>query len=432
MSVTVVIPVYDAAGFVADTVRSALAQTHADLLVRIAVEPGGPGAPHEPAASLAALAEFRSDPRVRIDVNAQRFGWTGNITRMLAAVETPFFAILPHDDRWHPRYLETLLALLAADPAAGVAYCDIRQYGERRSWRARLPIRRDADRLGQIFDFFLEGPAGMPWRGVTRTATLALTGGFPDWEDLGMAAETEYALRLVAAARVLHHDAVLFAKRGHTGERQSASQERAAAAIADGRFENQITPVEVMVKREKVAFKTDEHPKATSAEALAGLRPAFQKDGTVTAGNASGINDGAAALVLARADKAEAAGLKPKARVLGYAHAGVRPEVMGVGPIPAVQALLERTGLSADDFDVIESNEAFAAQAIAVNRALGLDTGKVNPNGGAIALGHPVGVSGTRIVITLLHEMKRRNLSLGMATLCVGGGQGAAIIVERK
>lgn len=235
MSVTVVIPVYDAAGFVADTVRSALAQTHADLHVRIAVEPGGPGAPHEPDASLAALAEFRNDPRVRIDVNAQRFGWTGNINRMLAAVETPFFAILPHDDRWHPRYLETLLALLAEDPGAGVAYCDIRQYGERRSWRARLPIRRDADRLGQIFDFFLEGPAGMPWRGVTRTATLALTGGFPDWEDLGMAAETEYALRLVAAARVLHHDAVLFAKRGHTGERQSASQERAAAPLAERR-----------------------------------------------------------------------------------------------------------------------------------------------------------------------------------------------------
>lgn len=209
------------------------------------------------------------------------------------------------------------------------------------------------------------------------------------------------------------------------------SQERAAAAISDGRFESQITPVEVMVKREKVAFKTDEHPKATSAEALAGLRSAFQKDGTVTAGNASGINDGAAALVLARADKAEAAGLKPKARVLGYAHAGVRPEVMGVGPIPAVQALLERTGLSADDFDVIESNEAFAAQAIAVNRALGLDTGKVNPNGGAIALGHPVGATGAIITLKALYELERTGGSKALITMCIGGGQGIALAIER-
>ena len=210
-----------------------------------------------------------------------------------------------------------------------------------------------------------------------------------------------------------------------------SSQERAAAAISDGRFESQITPVEVMVKREKVAFKTDEHPKATSAEALAGLRPAFQKDGTVTAGNASGINDGAAALVLARADKAEAAGLKPKARVLGYAHAGVRPEVMGVGPIPAVQALLERTGLSADEFDVIESNEAFAAQAIAVNRALGLDTGKVNPNGGAIALGHPVGATGAIITLKALYELERTGGSKALITMCIGGGQGIALAIER-
>ena len=209
------------------------------------------------------------------------------------------------------------------------------------------------------------------------------------------------------------------------------SQERAAAAISDGRFESQITPVEVMVKREKVAFRTDEHPKKTSAEALAGLRTAFQKDGTVTAGNASGINDGAAALVLARADKTEAAGLKPKARVLGYAHAGVRPEVMGVGPIPAVQALLERTGLSADDFDVIESNEAFAAQAIAVNRALGLDTGKVNPNGGAIALGHPVGATGAIITLKALYELERTGGSKALITMCIGGGQGIALAIER-
>ena len=235
MSVTVVIPVYNAAPFVADTVRSALAQTHVDLTVRIAVEPGGADAPHEPDASLAALAEFSSDPRVAIAANPERLGWTGNINRMLGAVETPFFAILPHDDLWHPRFVETLLARLHAAPDAGLAYCDIRQYGERRNWRAGLPIPPDANRLAQLFGFFLEGPAGMPWRGLTRTATLALTGGFPDWDDLGIAAETEYALRLVAAAPVLHHDAVLFAKRVHPVGRLSASQERAAAALADRR-----------------------------------------------------------------------------------------------------------------------------------------------------------------------------------------------------
>ncbi|MGB0440230.1 MAG: beta-ketothiolase BktB, partial [Paracoccaceae bacterium] len=169
------------------------------------------------------------------------------------------------------------------------------------------------------------------------------------------------------------------------------SQDRAAAAIKAGHFDSQIVPVEVKVKRQMVAFDRDEHPKATSLEALGGLRTVFQKDGTVTAGNASGINDGAAAVVLATADAAEKAGLTPRARVLGYAHAGVRPEVMGIGPIPAVETLLARTGLTIGDFDVIESNEAFAAQALAVSGALGMDPARVNPNGGAIALGHPVG-----------------------------------------
>ncbi|GHF41690.1 acetyl-CoA C-acyltransferase family protein [Seohaeicola zhoushanensis] len=209
------------------------------------------------------------------------------------------------------------------------------------------------------------------------------------------------------------------------------SQERAAAAIAAGYFDSQIAPVEVMVKREKVPFKVDEHPKATTAEALAGLRPVFKKDGSVTAGNASGINDGAAAIVLATADAAARAGLKPKARVIGYAHAGVRPEVMGIGPIPAVQNLFKKTGLTAADFDVIESNEAFAAQAIAVNRELGLDTGKVNPNGGAIALGHPVGATGAIITIKTLYELERIGGKRGLITMCIGGGQGIALAIER-
>src|SRR5690606_28258904 len=177
------------------------------------------------------------------------------------------------------------------------------------------------------------------------------------------------------------------------------SQNRAARAIAEGRFKDQIVAVEVPSRKGPVSFDTDEHPKATTPEGLAGLKPAFQKDGTVTAGNASGLNDGAGALVLARADAARKAGLKPRARILGYAHAGVRPEVMGIGPVPAVKALLQRTGLSASDFDVIESNEAFAAQALAVTKGLGLDPARVNPNGGAVALGHPIGATGAIIAI---------------------------------
>ncbi|WP_171125971.1 MULTISPECIES: acetyl-CoA C-acyltransferase family protein [unclassified Ruegeria] len=208
------------------------------------------------------------------------------------------------------------------------------------------------------------------------------------------------------------------------------SQTRAAAAIEAGYFQSQITPVQVKVKRDMVDFMVDEHPKATSIEALAGLRPAFKKDGRVTAGNASGINDGAAAMVLATAEAAEKAGLKPKARILGYGHAGVRPEVMGIGPVPAVQNLLARTGLTVEDFDVIESNEAFASQAIAVNNELGLDTAKVNPNGGAIALGHPVGATGAIITLKALYELERIGGSKGLVTMCIGGGQGIAIAFE--
>ena len=209
------------------------------------------------------------------------------------------------------------------------------------------------------------------------------------------------------------------------------SQTRAARAIAEGRFGREIVPVEIETRKGTLRFEVDEHPKATTAEALAGLRPAFRKDGTVTAGNASGINDGAAALVLARSAAAEKAGLKPRARVLGYAHAGVAPRVMGLGPIPAVRALLARTGLTAGDFDVIESNEAFAAQAIAVNRALGLDLAKVNPNGGAIALGHPVGATGAILAAKALHELDRTGGNRALITMCIGGGQGIALAIER-
>lgn len=225
------------------------------------------------------------------------------------------------------------------------------------------------------------------------------------------------------------------AEHGISREDQDAfaleSQTRAAKAIASGVFEEQIVPVDVKVRRDTVEFKVDEHPKGTSAEALAGLRAAFQKDGTVTAGNASGINDGAAALVLARADAAKKAGLEPKARIIGYAHSGVRPDVMGIGPVPAVQALLAKTGLSVGDFDVIESNEAFAAQALAVNKALGLDPAKVNPNGGAIALGHPVGATGALITVKALYELERIGGKRALITMCIGGGQGIALAIER-
>lgn len=209
------------------------------------------------------------------------------------------------------------------------------------------------------------------------------------------------------------------------------SQKRAATAIEAGYFKEQIVPVEVRVKRDMVPFETDEHPKATTADALAGLRTVFQKDGTVTAGNASGINDGAAALVLATADAAEKAGLKPRARIIGYAHAGVRPEVMGIGPVPAVQNLLARTGLTVGDFDVIESNEAFASQACAVTKNLGFDPARVNPNGGAIALGHPVGATGAIITVKALYELERTGGKRALITMCIGGGQGIALAIER-
>ncbi len=206
------------------------------------------------------------------------------------------------------------------------------------------------------------------------------------------------------------------------------SQTRAAQAISAGRFSGQITPIKTETRKGTVEFVTDEHPKATSPEALAALRPVFQKDGTVTAGNSSGINDGAAALVLSRGI---IPGTKPRARVMGYAHAGVDPTVMGIGPVPAVKALCSKLGMKPTDFDVVESNEAFAAQALAVNQELGLDPVKVNPNGGAIALGHPVGATGALLTVKALHELERTGKRTALITMCIGGGQGIALAIER-
>ena len=211
------------------------------------------------------------------------------------------------------------------------------------------------------------------------------------------------------------------------------SQQNAGKAIKGGRFKEEIVPVVIPQKKgNPVVFETDEHARPnTTMEALAGLRPAFKKDGTVTAGNASGINDGAAALVVMSADKAKALGIEPIARIGSYATAGVAPEIMGTGPVPSSQNALKKAGLTVKDLDLIEANEAFAAQAVYVNRMMGWDPEKVNVNGGAVAIGHPIGASGARILVTLLYELQKRRARYGIATLCVGGGMGAAMIVER-
>ncbi|AMK25523.1 MULTISPECIES: acetyl-CoA C-acyltransferase family protein [unclassified Sphingobium] len=210
------------------------------------------------------------------------------------------------------------------------------------------------------------------------------------------------------------------------------SQKRAANAIAQGYFKDQIVPVEVLVRRKPVPFDTDEFVRTdAAAEDFGKLKPVFQKDGTVTAGNASGINDGAAAVVLASGEAVKAQGLKPLARLVAYGHAGVDPAYMGIGPVPATRKALERAGLSVADLDVIESNEAFAAQACAVARELGFDPAKVNPNGSGISLGHPVGATGAIITTKLIYELQRTGGRLGLTTMCIGGGQGIAAIWER-
>lgn len=210
------------------------------------------------------------------------------------------------------------------------------------------------------------------------------------------------------------------------------SQKRAAAAIAAGRFKEQIVPVEIKTRKGVVLFDTDEHVRGdTTVESLAAMKPAFKKDGLVTAGNASGINDGAAAVVLAEGNRVNALGLKPLARLVGYAHAGVEPAYMGIGPIPATRKVLARTGLKVQDLDVIESNEAFAAQACAVIQELGFDPDKVNPNGSGISLGHPVGATGAIITTKAIAELHRIGGRYALVTLCIGGGQGIAAIFER-
>jgi acetyl-CoA C-acetyltransferase len=223
---------------------------------------------------------------------------------------------------------------------------------------------------------------------------------------------------------------------GITREEQDAfaaeSQARAEKAVRDGHFKDEIVPVPVAEKKGERLVDTDEYPRAGTTEAsLAKLKPAFKQDGTVTAGNASGINDGAAALVVAASERARALGAVPLARIVSYASAAVDPRIMGIGPVPAVRKALEKAGMSADSIDLFELNEAFAAQSLAVLRELKLDPARVNINGGAIALGHPIGASGARVLVTLLHALRARQKRYGLAGLCIGGGQGVAMVVER-
>lgn len=211
-----------------------------------------------------------------------------------------------------------------------------------------------------------------------------------------------------------------------------ASQNKAEAAQKDGKFKDEIIPFEIPQKKGSIVFDTDEFVKhGVTMESLSSLRPAFAKDGTITAGNASGINDGAAAVIMMSAKKAEELGLKPLARIKAYSSAGVDPSIMGIGPVPATQLCLKKAGWTHQDVDLMEINEAFAAQALSVNKEMGWDTSKINVNGGAIAIGHPIGASGARILVTLLYEMIRRDAKRGLASLCIGGGMGVALAVER-
>jgi acetyl-CoA C-acetyltransferase len=214
----------------------------------------------------------------------------------------------------------------------------------------------------------------------------------------------------------------------------AASQQKTEAAQKAGKFDDQITPVEIPQRKgDPIVFNKDEFPRAgVTAEGISGMRPAFDKEGTVTAANASGLNDGAAAVLVMSESKAKELGLEVLATIKSYSSAGVDPAIMGTGPIPASKLCLKKAGWTVDELDLIEANEAFAAQAISVNRDVGWDTSKVNVNGGAISIGHPIGASGCRILVTLLHEMKRSDAKKGLATLCIGGGQGVALAVERK
>ena len=267
-----------------------------------------------------------------------------------------------------------------------------------------LPNSRNGQRMG-------------PW---TAQDTMVVDGLWDAFNDYHMGITTE---NIVDQFKISREDQDVFA---------AASQAKASKAVADGRFKDEIFPVTIPQRKgDPIVFDTDEGPRNVTAEKLGTMRPAFKKDGTVTAGNASSINDGAAAVILCSAKKAEELGLTVLARIKAYSSAGVDPKIMGTGPIPATRLCLEKAGWDINELDLVEANEAFAAQALCVNRELGWDVSKVNVNGGAIALGHPIGASGCRVLVSLVHEMLKQDAKKGLATLCIGGGQGVALAIER-
>ncbi|GLR64057.1 acetyl-CoA C-acetyltransferase [Marinospirillum insulare] len=267
-----------------------------------------------------------------------------------------------------------------------------------------LPNSRNGQRMG-------------PW---TAQDTMIVDGLWDAFNDYHMGITTE---NIVDQFKISREDQDAFA---------AASQDKASKAVAAGRFKDEIFPVTIPQRKgDPIVFDTDEGPRSVTAEKLGTMRPAFKKDGTVTAGNASSINDGAAAVILCSAKKAEELGLTVLARIKAYSSAGVDPKIMGTGPIPATRLCLEKAGWDINELDLVEANEAFAAQALCVNRELGWDVSKVNVNGGAIALGHPIGASGCRVLVSLVHEMLKQDAKKGLATLCIGGGQGVALAVER-
>ncbi len=267
-----------------------------------------------------------------------------------------------------------------------------------------LPNSRNGQRMG-------------PW---TAQDTMIVDGLWDAFNDYHMGITTE---NIVDQFKISREDQDAFA---------AASQAKASKAVADGRFKDEIFPVTIPQRKgDPVVFDTDEGPRSVTTEKLGTMRPAFKKDGTVTAGNASSINDGAAAVILCSAKKAEELGLTVLARIKAYSSAGVDPKIMGTGPIPATRLCLEKAGWDINELDLVEANEAFAAQALCVNRELGWDVSKVNVNGGAIALGHPIGASGCRVLVSLVHEMVKQDAKKGLATLCIGGGQGVALAIER-
>lgn len=352
-------------------------------------------------------------------------------------------------------------AKLAGDKIDDVVFGNVLQAGlgqnpaRQASLSAGLPIEVPAMTINKVCGSGLHAVALATQAIQSGNANAVLAGGFENMSAapyvLSEKSRWGYRMGDSTVSDIILKDGLMCAENGYhmgitaeniaekygiTREEQDqvalASQQKAAAALANGVFKKEIVPVTVKMKKQDVEFTEDEYPKTnTTMEILAKLRPAFKKDGTVTAGNASGINDGAAALLVMAESQAKALGLPILARVRATASAGVAPELMGLGPIPATQKALAKAGLTVNDLDLIEANEAFAAQFIAVGRDLKFDLDKVNVNGGAIALGHPIGASGARILVTLLHALEARDKTLGLATLCIGGGQGSAVIVER-